>query len=80
MPNWEPGLNELHRNWKRRWLNWLAIYVAGFVVIWAAGLSYEWPFYAWAIGWALVKSFWDEAQFRQNFGEKPDRHRDGSRR
>lgn len=77
MPDPEPILNELHRNWKRRWLKWLAIYVAGFIVIWAAGLSYEWPFYAWAIGWALVKAFWDEAQFWRALRDKLGQHRDG---
>ncbi len=53
-------LAELHRRWWRDWLVWAAVYVAGFVLLWAVGQAHGWPFYAWAIGWAIAKGLWDE--------------------
>lgn len=60
--DWASILAELHRDWR---LLWAVVYLVGFVLLWVVGLAEGWPFYAWAIGWALVKGVWDEARFRR---------------
>lgn len=72
--DWASILAGLHRDWRRRWLLWAVVYVAGFAFLWIAGLAEGWPFYAWAIGWALVKGVWDESRFRRA-AERQDRRR-----
>jgi len=67
-------LAELHRGWQRRWLAWAAIYVLGFALLWAADLAQGWPFYGWAIGWALVKGLWDEVRFQRAIRHKRGRY------
>lgn len=67
-------LAELHRGWRRRWLAWAAVYVLGFAVLLAAGLAQGWPFYAWAIGWALVKGLWDEVRFQRAIRDERGRY------
>lgn len=62
---WKAILEETHRGWLQRWLLWAAIYAAGFLLLWAVGLAGGWPFYAWAIGWALVKTGWDRRRYRK---------------
>ncbi len=62
---WKAILEETHQGWLQRWLLWAAIYATGFLFLWAAGLAGGWPFYAWAIGWVLVKAGCDCHRYRK---------------
>src|SRR5690606_14704497 len=52
-------LADWQARWLRIWVAWAAIYAAGFLILWLVGPAASWPWYAWGIGWALVKGFWD---------------------
>ncbi len=71
---------ELRRYW-RRWLPWFVVYVAGFVALAAADLWGTGLFYAWAIGWILVRAAWVRVDFirRHTAKDRSPSGDDGSR-
>jgi hypothetical protein len=79
-PDLPSTLAEMQRGWRRRWLVWAVIYVVGFALLSAADQAQGWPFYGWAIGWALAKGLWDEAHFLRAVknwrGRQADKKRD----
>lgn len=58
-------LNAWQSRWWRIWALWAAIYAAGFIVLALVDPAAGWPYYTWAIGWALVKGFWDRVESRR---------------
>lgn len=56
------------RRYLSRWVIWITVYAAGFVVIWAMDL-WDTLFFPWAIGWVLVWGVWVQSDFiKRQFG------------